>query len=87
MRTHSSLIKIVAAVALLRLPLMGIGCGSFEPASYFSRNACDFLNCEMLFFLEDMFPLSAMPAGAASMAGAGSGAAMAEPEEDEGHMH
>ena len=81
MRTHSSVIKIVAAVALLRLPLMGIGCGSFEPASYFSRNACDFLNCEVLFFLDDMFPLSATPASA------GSGAAVAEPDDDDGHMH
>ena len=81
MRTHSSVIKIVAAVALLRLPLMGIGCGSFEPASYFSRNACDFLNCGVLFFVDDLFPLSATPAGA------GAGAAVAEPDDDDGHMH
>jgi len=28
---------------------------------YASRNACEFVNCESLFFVEDLFPLSAGP--------------------------
>jgi len=61
---------------------MGIGCGSFDPVSYFSRNACDFLNCNVLLFIDDIFPLSAAPI----VTGTGGGEpAPAEPEEDGGH--
>lgn len=61
------------------------GCGSFSPLSYFNRNACDFLNCDDLFWVEDLFPLSQRPAGTGGMA---SGATMdMSEEEDEGGAH
>ncbi len=52
----------VAAFALgcLIVPALGTGC-SFNPAKYFSRNACEVFNCDELFFIDDLFPLSAAP--------------------------
>ncbi len=38
------------------------GC-SFHLLNYMSRNACEFLNCDELFFIEDMLPLSTRPTG------------------------
>ncbi len=63
-------------VVWLLLPALGAGC-SFDPLKYFSRNACEVLNCEELFFVTDLFPLSAEPTGTA-------GAASEAAEEDEG---
>ncbi len=56
------------AICLL-FPTLAGGC-SFDPLKYFSKNACEVLNCDVLFFLEDLFPLSAGPTG-----GGGGGAA------------
>ncbi len=59
----------VAAVCviLLAVPVVSAGC-SFNPAEYFSRNACEVFNCGELFFVEDLFPLSAGPEGGGGMA-------------------
>ena len=64
--------------------LLATGC-SFDPLNYLSRNACEFLNCDDLFFVEDMLPLSARQTG---NAGAGGGMVMDMDEaEDEGGGH
>ncbi|MCH7841076.1 MAG: hypothetical protein IID38_12695 [Planctomycetes bacterium] len=62
-----------------------LGCGSFDPVNYFSRNACDFLNCEVLFFIDDVLPLSAAPMGSMDMAEAGG--SEGEGEQEGGHLH
>lgn len=63
------------------------GCGSFNPVSYVSKNACDFLNCDELFWVEDVFPLSERPAMSSGMA-SGETMDMSEEEEEGGaHMH
>ena len=49
----------ILLVGLLVSALAG-GC-SLKPAKYLSRNACEFLNCEELFFIGDLFPLSTQP--------------------------
>ncbi len=54
----------------LLFPALAGGC-SFNPLKYFSRNACDVLNCDVLFFIEDLFPLSAGPTGGGDDAAAG----------------
>ena len=65
------------------------GCGSFNPLSYFSKNACDFLNCDDLFWVEDVFPLSERPMMSGGMASGGTMEMSAEEEEEEGggHLH
>ncbi len=63
---------------------LATGC-SFDPLNYMSRNACEFFNCDELFFIEDILPLSARPTGDA---GAGGGMVMDMGEaEDEGGGH
>ncbi len=52
----------------LLLPALGMGC-SFDPLKYFSRNACEVFNCDELFFIDDLFPLSANPTSAAPAGG------------------
>lgn len=58
--------RLLAAMALLLVgllvPALAGGC-TLKPAKYLSRNACEFFNCEELFFIEDLFPLSAQPTG------------------------
>ena len=72
------------ALGCLLFPALGMGC-SFDPLKYFSRNACEALNCDTLFFIDDLFPLSAAPLGDA---GAGGGMDMDEAEDDGGgHAH
>ncbi len=66
----------------LLLPALGMGC-SFDPMKYFSRNACEVFNCDELFFIDDMFPLSASPIG-----GAPAGGSAVEADDDGGgHAH
>ncbi len=49
------------------------GC-SFNLFNYAARNACDFLNCDVLFFVDDLLPLSGGPvAGAAVVEDDGGG--------------
>ncbi len=73
---------IVAGAAALGANLYVLGC-DFNPVTYFSRNACDFLNCDVLFFVDDIFPLSGGPIEA-------SGGVPADSDGDDeggGHAH
>ena len=69
------------SLMLLAFPFLAMSC-SFSPARFFARNACDIFNCDVLFFIDDLFPLSAGPMG-----GAGEPADEAEEEEGGGHSH
>ncbi len=72
------------ALGCLLVPALGMGC-SFDPLKYFSRNACEVFNCNELFFVDDLFPLSAPPMGDAGMGG---GMDMDEADDDGGgHAH
>ena len=68
----------VFALGCLIVPALGMGC-SFDPLKYFSRNACEVVNCNALFFIDDLLPLSAAPAGGP--------AAEEEPAADDGGGH
>lgn len=76
------LMKTALCTALVVLPILGTAC-SFNPASYFAKNACDVLNCDDLFFIEDLFPLSKRP----TSGGGGESAAVEEVDDDGGHGH
>ncbi len=84
MRIQRGLISSAVVALALQLTILGIGCGSFEMTDYFRRNACDFVNCNVLFWVDDVFPLSARaPAAGMTM----TGAPPAVEEEESGHMH
>ncbi len=83
MRLRRWWIATIVCGSLCALPILGLGCGSFEPLDYFSRNACSVFNCDRFFFIEDLFPLSARPTGALASAAA---PAAAE-EEAPAHVH
>lgn len=86
MRMKPTLRTIGACMALFGAALFATAC-SFDPLNYMSRNACEFFNCGELFFIEDMFPLSARPTGDAGAAG-GTVMDMGEAEEEGGgHAH
>ncbi len=85
MKLGRATLRVVLGLASVRLATLGIGCGSFEPMSYLSRNACDFLNCEVMFFIPELFPLSAPPMNM-DMSG-GAAVVVEEAEEEGGHMH
>ena len=71
-------------MAVLCVVVFATAC-RFDPLNYMSRNACEFFNCDELFFIEDILPLSARPTGDA---GAGGGMVMDMGEaEDEGGGH
>ncbi len=72
----------VYALGCLLVSALGMGC-SFDPLNYMSRNACEFFNCDELFFIEDLLPLSARPTGDT---GTGGGMDM-DMGEDEGGGH
>lgn len=79
----------VAICGMLLLPLvLGAGC---KPVRFFERNACDILNCDTLFFLDDMFPLAGGPTGGGGTSGAdgttGAAGTADSEEEDGGHLH
>ena len=81
--TLSHVTKTAASLMLLAVFSSMVAC---KPGQFLQRNACELLNCDMLFFIDDLFPLAAQ---SASGGDAGSGGAAAEPDEDEGggHMH
>ncbi len=77
----------VAKTAAILMLLVGLSSTvACKPGQFLQRNACELLNCDMLFFIDDLFPLAAQ---SSSGGGAGSGGAAAEPDEDDsgGHMH
>ena len=57
-----------ACTAVFCAAFFATGC-DFDPMSFLSRNACEFVNCDELFFIEDMLPLSARPSGDGGSAG------------------
>ena len=78
--------KAAIALGCLLFPVLSMGC-SFDPLKYFSRNACEVFNCDELFFIDDLFPLSAAPTGDAGTGG-GMDMAMGEAEDEGGgHAH
>ena len=84
MRTRAKLRTSGACVAVLCAVVFATGC-SFDLLNYMSRNACEVFNCDELFFIEDLLPLSARPTGDA---GSGGGTLMDMGEdEDEGGGH
>ena len=84
MRTSTNLKTAAASVALFCAAFFATGC-DFNPVNFLSRNACEFINCDELFFIEDILPLSAR---ADSGAGSGGGMVMDVAEaEDEGGGH
>ncbi len=73
-------------MAVFGAAFFATGC-SFEVTDYLSRNACEFVNCDELFFIEDILPLSAR---APENAGSGGGMVMdmgEEADEGGGHAH
>ena len=58
-----------------------------KPGQFLQRNACELLNCNMLFFIDDMFPLAAQPGGGGGGGGASGDMDMEEDDEGGGHMH
>ncbi len=73
--------RAVFALGCVLVGALGMGC-SFDPTKYFSRNACEVFNCDELFFVTDLFPLSAPPTG-----DAGSGGGMDMGDDDGGGGH
>lgn len=57
-----------ACIAVSGAALFATGC-SLDPVNFFSRNACELFNCDELFFIEDLLPLSARPTGGAESGG------------------
>jgi len=58
-----------------------------KPGQFLQRNACELLNCDMLFFIDDLFPL-AVPSGGGGGGGGGAADVMEmEEEEGGGHLH
>ncbi len=84
MQTRRNLKTVGACLVALYAALYSMAC-DFDPVSFLSRNACEFVNCDELFFIEDLLPLSARPDGGAS-SGSGMVMDMAE-DEDEGGGH
>ena len=75
--------KTAGSLMLLAVLSSMVAC---KPGQFLQRNACELLNCNVLFFIDDIFPLATQ---SSSGGGGGSGSAAAEPEEEEGggHLH
>ncbi len=88
LRSIRFLTRTALVLGCLFAAALGMGC-SFDPLKYMSRNACEVFNCDELFFIEEMLPLSARPAGeAASGGGMDMDMDMDEAEDDAGgHGH
>ncbi len=73
---RASWLATTAACLVLAVLLVGVvGC---DPVKYLSKNMCVFVNCDSLFFIEDLLPLSTRPTGGGGDGGGDSGG------EDEG---
>ena len=79
--TLSHVTKTAASLMLLAVFSSMVAC---KPGQFLQRNACELLNCDMLFFIDDLFPL-AVPSGGGS--GASDAMDMEDEEEGGGHMH
>ena len=58
-----------------------------KPGQFLQRNACALLNCDMLFFIDDLFPLAVQPGGGGGGGGTADAMNMEEEEEGGAHMH
>ncbi|MCH7994479.1 MAG: hypothetical protein IIB57_08540 [Planctomycetes bacterium] len=82
-----SIIRTIGAcMAVFGAAFFATGC-SFDPMNYLSRNACEFVNCDELFFIEDMLPLSARASEGAATGGAMVMDMAEEEDEGGGHAH
>ncbi len=76
----------VAKTATILMLLVGLSSTvACKPGQFLQRNACELLNCDMLFFIDDLFPLAAQSGGG----GASDSTDMDMDDEDDGggHMH
>lgn len=80
MRTTRLSMTGMACVAAVGAAFLGMGC-DLDPVQFLSRNACEILNCDVLFFVDDLLPLSAAPAAS------GGGAAAPAAPAASGHVH
>jgi len=60
MRKQSANVAAMVFMVALCAIVFAAGC-SFSPLKFASRNACEFLNCDVLFFVDDLLPLSGGP--------------------------
>lgn len=74
--------RTAAGLTLLVFLSLAVAC---KPGQFLQRNACELLNCDVLFFVDDMFPLAAQSGGGGG--GGSEGMVMDEEEEDDAHMH
>ncbi len=78
----------VAKTAAILMLLVGVSSMvACKPGQFLERNACELLNCDMLFFIDDLFPLAVQSGG-----GGGSGSMdmdmdMDDDDDGGGHMH
>lgn len=82
----SHMTKTAAILMLLAILSSTAAC---KPGQFLERNACELLNCDMLFFIDDLFPLAVQPGGGGGGGGTADAMNMEEEEEEEGgaHMH
>lgn len=57
MRIKSFTKAVMVSVVAMSAIVFSFGC-EFNLVNYLGRNACEFLNCDVMFFIEDVLPLS-----------------------------
>ena len=80
----SHMTKTAASLMLLAVLSFMVAC---KPGQFLQRNACELLNCGVLFFIDDLFPLAVQPGGGTGGGGGGGASEPSEEEEDGGHLH
>jgi len=60
MRNKSIMGTVVVCVSVFCIIVSATAC-SLDPLKFLSRNACEILNCDVLFFVDDVLPLSGGP--------------------------
>ena len=58
-----------------------VGCDRFDPVEYMAQNICEVLNCDVLFFVEDLLGVSGGAEGGGAMS------MPSEPDSDDGGGH
>ncbi len=87
MKAKRTSLIVAMCAPVLHFAVFGLACSPDDTLKYFSQNACDFVNCDVLFFVEDIFPLSQRPTMSGGMASGEPMEMSAEEEEGGGHMH
>ena len=75
---------VLIGTLFLLYPLLAGGC---KPSQFLQKNACEIVNCNYLFFIDEMFPLAAQSGAGGGEAAAAGAMVMDEEEEEGGHMH